>query len=111
MLSRPPAELASAMSRSPARSRSGSELRTAAIWSSPIIDVSPSEHISTTSPARTGKVQVSTSTSFSMPSARVMIERWGCSAACSSVSLPRRTSSSTSEWSWVSRVSDPSRKM
>ena len=34
-----------------------------------------------------------------------MIDRWGCSAACSSVSFRRRTSSSTSEWSWVRRSS------
>ncbi len=54
MLSRPPAALASAISRSAARSRSVSAASTAAICSSPIIDVRPSEHISTTSPARTG---------------------------------------------------------
>ena len=43
------------------------------------------------------------------PSARVMTERCGCASACSSVSLPRRTSSPTSEWSSVSRISSPSR--
>ena len=43
------------------------------------------------------------------PSARVMTDRCGCISACSSVSLPRSTSSPTSEWSVVSRVSSPFR--
>ena len=38
-----------------------------------------------------------------------MTERCGCSLASSGVSLPWRTSSSTSEWSRVRRSSSPSR--
>ena len=45
----------------------------------------------------------------SAPSARVITERCGCDSACSSVSLPRATSSPTSEWSRVRRIRSPSR--
>ena len=58
---------------------------------------------------RAGKTSTSTSTRGSGPSARVITERCGCASACSSVSLPRATSSPTSEWSRVRRVSSPSR--
>ena len=44
-------------------------------YSSEIMEVSPSLHSSSTSPAWTGYVNVSTSTSGSGPSARVMIDR------------------------------------
>ncbi len=53
---------------------------------------------------------MSTSTSGSGPRARVMIERCGCSSAWAAVRRPCRRSSSTSEWSDVSRRSCPSRK-
>ncbi len=52
---------------------------------------------------------MSTSTSRSGPSARVMMERCGWSTACSSVRRPWRRSSSTSEWSEVKSFSSPSR--
>ena len=42
------------------------------------------------------------------PSARVIIDRSGCTAASSSVSLPSRTSSSTWLWSWSAGASSPS---
>ena len=48
------------------------------------------------------RVKTSTSTSASVPSARVITERCGCTAASSGDSSPRRTSSATSEWSSVS---------
>ena len=50
-----------------------------------------------------GHVRCRPRRSASGPSARVMIERCGCSSASSGVSLPRRMSSSTSEWSSVRR--------
>ena len=52
-------------------------------------------------------VKTSTSTSASVPSARVITERCGCTSASSGESSPRRTSSATSEWSSVSCSSLP----
>ena len=45
--------------------------------------------------------KVSTSTSGSVPRARVITERWGCVLVSSGESFPLRTSSATSEWSSV----------
>ena len=59
--------------------------------------VSPSLHSRNTSPEHASRDRVSTSTSLSLPSARVMTERCGCSSASCGVSLPSRISSSTSE--------------
>ena len=52
-------------------------------------------------------VNASTSTSGSVPSARVITERCGCTSASAGDSSPRRTSSATSEWSSVSCSSSP----
>ena len=62
-----------------------------------------------TSPGRASTVNVSTSTSGSVPSARVITDRCGWTSASSGESRPLRTSSATSEWSSVSCSSLPSR--
>ena len=54
-------------------------------------------------------VNASTSTSGSVPSARVITERCGWDSASSGESRPLRTSSPTSEWSSVSCSSSPPR--
>ena len=54
------------------------------------------------SPGRDSIENASTSTSGSVPSARVITERCGCTSASAGDSSPRRTSSATSEWSSVS---------
>ena len=61
------------------------------------------------SPGSASTVNVSTSTSGSVPSARVITERCGCDSASSGESRPLRTSSPTSEWSSVSCSSSPPR--
>ena len=58
-------------------------------------------------PARAATGKLSTSTSGSVPSARVITERCGWVSASSGESSPRRTSSATSEWSSVSCSSAP----
>ena len=71
--------------------------------------MSPSEQSRKTSPGCGGDVNVSTSTSGSVPSARVITERCGWISASSGESSPLRRSSPTSEWSSVSCSSSPSR--
>ena len=67
----------------------------------------PSEHSSTRSPLSTSKVKWSAYMSGSEPRARVITERDGCTRASSGVILPESTSSSTKEWSWVTRTRVP----
>ena len=110
MLSLPPLWLAARMSSSAASSSEPAERRIEPTSSSAIIDVSPSEQIRNTSPSRPASVYVSTSTSGSGPSARVMIDRCGWCSAASGVIWPLRSSSATSEWSRVSCSSWPSRR-
>ena len=62
-----------------------------------------------TSPGRASTSKVSTSTSGSVPSTRVITERCGWTSASSGESLPLRTSSATREWSSVSCSRAPSR--
>jgi hypothetical protein len=103
MLSSPPPRLAFAISRRAASSRSSRPSSSVlAISSSPSIVVRPSEQSRKTSPASAGTLKASTSTSGSVPSARVITERCGWLSASSADSLPLRTSSATSEWSSVS---------
>ena len=106
MLSRPPASLAAAMSRRPASRMLFAPRTMSPTRASGTIDVSPSLHKRYTSPASPRHEYVSTSTSGSGPSARVMIDRCGCSSASCAVSCPRRRISSTSEWSSVRRDRD-----
>ena len=61
-----------------------------AMSSSCTMSVSPSEQSRTRSPGASSTGYTSTSTSASTPSARVMIERCGCTAASSAVSRPSR---------------------
>ena len=109
MLSRPPASLAAETSAWPTSVSDRPVVSMRSICVSSTIEVSPSEHSRKTSPSRSATVWRSTSTTGSGPSARVMIDFCGCSDASSAVSLPWRSSSSTSEWSSVSRRSSPSR--
>jgi len=73
------------------------------------MSVSPSEQRRKTSPALASIVNVSASTSGSVPSARVITERCGCVSASSRESLPLFISSLTSEWSSVTCSIRPSR--
>ena len=107
MLSRPPASLAAAIRRLPSVSSESPSSNSGRSFGSWTIEVRPSEQSRNRSPALAGKMSMSTWTLASGPSARVMTERCGCCSACSSVSLPRATSSPTSEWSLVSRISSP----
>ena len=66
------------------------------------MSVRPSEQRRKTSPGSASTVKVSTSTSGSVPTARVITERCGCVSASSGDSFPLRMSSPTSEWSFVS---------
>src|SRR5262245_7712290 len=103
MLSSPPLRLAAATSSLAASSRlSRRGSTTSRISSSPTIEVSPSGQMGNRSPGLASTENVSTSTSGSVPSARVMTERCGCDSASSGESRPLRTSSATSEWSSVS---------
>src|SRR5258708_3424904 len=77
--------------------------------SSATMSVSPSEQIRKTSPSCASTVNDSTSTSGSVPTARVITERCGCVSASSGESLPLFSSSLTSEWSSVSCSRLPSR--
>ncbi len=110
MLSSPPPRLARTTSSRAALSRSRPCSSIASrMAASPTIEVRPSEQSRNTSPGRDSIVYVSTSTSGSVPSARVITERCGCDSASSGESLPLRISSATSEWSCVSCSSMPSR--
>ncbi len=110
MLSSPPPRLARTTSSraAPSRSRRCSSIASR-IAASPTIEVRPSEQSRNTSPGCDSIVYVSTSTSGSVPRARVITERCGCDSASSGESLPLRISSATSEWSCVSCSSMPSR--
>ena len=110
MLSRPPAWLAASISAWPASGSVLAARRMSATWDSGTIEVSPSLQSRKTSPATPRQERVSTTTSGSGPSARVMIERCGCSSASWAVSWPRRRISSTSEWSSVRRVNSSPRR-
>ena len=66
------------------------------------MSLSPSEQMRKTSPSSASIVKPSTSTSGSVPTARVITLRCGWACASSSESLPLFTSSFTSEWSSVS---------
>ena len=83
MLSSPPAAFAASTRRSAARCGSGSLRTMRSMSRSRTMSVSPSEQITTRSPAMTSIVYRSTSTSASTPSARVTIARCGCDSACS----------------------------
>ena len=91
-----------------ARVGSSSRRRIAAMSSGCTMPVRPSEQRSRRSPGASSTGYTSTSTAASTPSARVMIERCGCTAASSVVSRPSRTSSSTRLWSTVTWRSSPS---
>ena len=73
------------------------------------MSVSPSEQRRKTSPARASTVNASTSTSGSVPTARVITERCGCVSASDGDSRPLFKSSLTSEWSSVNCSIEPSR--
>ena len=73
------------------------------------MSVKPSEQIRKTSPACASMVNDSTSTSGSVPTARVITERCGWVSASSGESLPLFSNSLTSEWSSVSCSIAPSR--
>ncbi len=77
------------------------------ISASVTMDERPSEHRITRSPASTPMVKWSAYMSGSEPRARVMTEREGCTRASSAVISPASTSSSTKEWSWVTRTRAP----
>ncbi len=109
MLSSPPAAFAASTRSCAARFGSGSRLRMLAISSGRTIVVRPSEQKRMRSPGWSWMGYSSTSTSGSMPSARVMTDRRGWTSACSRVSSPPRTISSTRLWSSVIWVSSPSR--
>ena len=92
-LSSPPASLAARTSRRTASSSGPPPPIRRPIASSPIRPDRPSEQSSRTSPSRTWTTLVSTSSSGPAPSARVITERCGCTAASSRVSRPERSSS------------------
>jgi hypothetical protein len=98
MLSSPPPRFAATTSAFAASSRLPRCFSIAwmIVWSS-TMSVSPSEQMRNRSPDAGSIEKVSTSTSASVPTARVMTERCGCASASSGVSLPLRTSSATSE--------------
>ena len=109
MLSSPPPRFAAWISACAAPSRSPRLRDDTPRSSSPsTIDESPSLQIRKTSPGCASTENASTSTSGSVPSARVITERCGCTSASPGDSSPRRTSSATSEWSSVSCSSVPS---
>ena len=107
-LSAPPAERAAETSLSAAACGLALETASSSISASSIIDERPSEHRMMRSPLWTSSVKWSAYISGSEPSARVMTERDGCTRASSSVISPASTSSSTKEWSWVTRTRRPS---
>ena len=110
MLSSPPPLFAASTSARAALSRLARFFSTIArIDPSSTIVVRPSEQSRKTSPGRASTENVSTSTSGSVPTVRVITERCGWTSASSGESLPLRTSSATSEWSSVSCSSSPSR--
>ena len=110
MLSSPPPLFAASTSARAVRSRLVRLCSTTSrIDASSTIDVRPSEQIMKTSPGRASTSKVSTSTSGSVPSTRVITERCGWTSASSGESRPLRTSSATSEWSSVSCCRAPSR--
>ena len=103
MLSSPPLRFAVSTSSRAAASRLSRRCSTTSrITSFSTMDVKPSEQMRKRSPTWGSTVNVSTSTSGSVPSARVITERCGWISASSGESLPLRTSSATSEWSSVS---------
>ena len=108
-LSSPPASLAARTRRRTPSTSGPSSSRFAIAWS-PTSPERPSEQSSRTSPSRTWTTLVSTSSSGPAPSARVITERCGCTAASSRVRRPARSSSATSEWSCDSCCSTPSRR-
>ena len=112
MLSSPPPRFAARIS---ARGRASRSSRSRARGSprsrrSSTMSESPSEQRRKTSPGCGRIVNASTSTSGSVPSARVITERCGWTSASAADSSPRRTSSATSEWSSVSCSSRSSRR-
>ena len=110
MLSSPPPLFAASTNARTALSRLARFFWTIArIDVSSTIVVRPSEQMKKTSPGRASTEKVSTSTSGSVPTVRVITERCGWTSASSGESLPLRTSSATSEWSSVSCSSSPSR--
>src|SRR5918999_706830 len=110
MLSSPPTLFAAPTRALAASSRLSRCFLTARmIVSSSTMSVSPSEQMRNRSPGSGRISKVSTSTSASVPTARVITERCGCDSASSSEILPLRTSSATSEWSSVSCSRRPSR--
>ena len=110
MLSSPPPRFAASTRLLAERSRSSRRSsRISRMASSVTIAVRPSEQIMNRSPGSAGMQKTSTSTSGSVPRARVMTERCGWISASSGESLPLRTSSATKEWSSVSCSSLPSR--
>jgi hypothetical protein len=103
MLSWPPPRFAALTSARSAPSMSSRcRSTTSRIESSGTMSVSPSEQSRKRSPVSAWTLNVSTSTSGSVPSARVMTERCGCVSASSRDSFPVLSSSLTSEWSSVS---------
>src|SRR5581483_5987887 len=102
MLSSPPPRFAADTSDFVARSRSSwKRSRTSRMSASRTMSVSPSEQMRKTSPSSASIVNESTSTSGSVPTARVITDRCGCVSASSGESFPLFSSSFTSEWSSV----------
>src|SRR5581483_10304308 len=98
MLSSPPPRLAAETSCFVRRSRLSRWCSTASRMArSSTMSVSPSEQMRNTSPSCGCTVNESTSTSGSVPTARVMTDRCGCVSASSAESFPDFRSSFTSE--------------
>jgi hypothetical protein len=110
MLSRPPWSLARRTSSAAASSGLTSRRSVAEMRSSSTSLNRPSEQSRYRSPVYGSTVSLSTSTSRSMPSARVRMLRCGWTAASSSLSWPSRRRSSTRLWSRESWSRSPSRK-